>query len=243
MNPESSTFRDGAVMDRDRSPGRAPDAFRGRAALRRAAGWRALAACAAGLPAVAHAHHPLGGATPTTAWEGGLSGLAHPVLGVDHLAFLLAAALLVAWRSRVDASQALRLALVFSGAGALGALARSAGASLPGLEALVAATVIAAGTALLARGAPGGIALAACAAVAGTLHGLAFGETVLGAGPAPVVAYLAGLFVAQAGLLAMAFRAARGWSADAPGRALGAGRAAGAVSLAAGLASLAVTIA
>src|SRR5258708_24998229 len=38
----------------------------------------------------ASAHHVMGGKIPTTFAEGFLSGLGHPVIGPDHLAFLLA---------------------------------------------------------------------------------------------------------------------------------------------------------
>ena len=38
----------------------------------------------------AFAHHVMDGATPATFVEGLLSGLGHPVIGPDHLAFLLA---------------------------------------------------------------------------------------------------------------------------------------------------------
>src|SRR5262249_57584778 len=38
----------------------------------------------------AFAHHMMGGRTPSTFMEGLLSGLGHPVIGLDHLAFLLA---------------------------------------------------------------------------------------------------------------------------------------------------------
>ena len=36
------------------------------------------------------AHHPFGGETPRTIAEGLLSGLGHPVIGLDHLAFTVA---------------------------------------------------------------------------------------------------------------------------------------------------------
>ena len=42
----------------------------------------------------AYAHHPLGGQTPQTLWHGLLSGLGHPLIGVDHLLFVIAAGLL-----------------------------------------------------------------------------------------------------------------------------------------------------
>lgn len=49
----------------------------------------------------AFAHHALGGRLPATGWEGFLSGLAHPVIGPDHLAFVVAIGLIAArqpWR-------------------------------------------------------------------------------------------------------------------------------------------------
>jgi len=36
----------------------------------------------------AFAHHPLGGGTPETFVHGVLSGIGHPMLGIDHFAFL-----------------------------------------------------------------------------------------------------------------------------------------------------------
>src|SRR5258708_8698214 len=46
--------------------------------------------------APACAHHVMGGATPATFAQGLLSGLGHPVIGLAHLAFLLAVGLAVA---------------------------------------------------------------------------------------------------------------------------------------------------
>jgi hypothetical protein len=45
--------------------------------------------------APAAAHHAMGGRTPSTFMEGFLSGLAHPVIGLDHLAFLVAIGIVV----------------------------------------------------------------------------------------------------------------------------------------------------
>ena len=59
--------------------------------------WKiALRATALALVAIAvtgrpaQAHHMMGGRTPSTFTEGLLSGLGHPVIGIDHLAFILA---------------------------------------------------------------------------------------------------------------------------------------------------------
>ena len=48
------------------------------------------ATAALALAPSAHAHHPMGGATPGNLFEGLASGLAHPVIGLDHLLFILA---------------------------------------------------------------------------------------------------------------------------------------------------------
>ena len=42
----------------------------------------------------AFAHHPMGGATPSTFTEGLLSGLGHPIIGLDHLAFVIGVGLM-----------------------------------------------------------------------------------------------------------------------------------------------------
>lgn len=164
----------------------------------------ALAAAAAAGPAAAH--HFMDGDTPTTGFEGLLSGVAHPVIGVDHLLFLLAAALLLA-RWRLPAR--LVLAGLFAAAALLGTGAHLAGANLPVPETLVALTLLAAAALLaLGRALPGAV-LAAGLALAGCLHGYVYAEAVVGAEPAPLVAYLAGFTLVQLALLAGLAGAAR----------------------------------
>src|SRR5262245_65599030 len=46
------------------------------------------------------AHHAMDGATPTTFWHGLLSGLGHPVIGLDHLAAIIAVGCLAAAQSK-----------------------------------------------------------------------------------------------------------------------------------------------
>ncbi|MGD1951584.1 MAG: HupE/UreJ family protein [Leptolyngbyaceae cyanobacterium] len=50
------------------------------------------------LPALAH--HPMGGKTPSSFIEGFLSGVGHPVIGLDHLIFVIASGLLAAAMGR-----------------------------------------------------------------------------------------------------------------------------------------------
>jgi urease accessory protein len=89
---------------------------------------------------------------------------------------------------------------VFVAASAIGVALHVAGMNLPGSELIVAASVILAGI-LLARGRA--LPLAAWASlfgVAGLAHGYAYGESIFGAEPTPLLAYLFGLVVIQTAL-------------------------------------------
>lgn len=146
--------------------------------------------------APAFAHHPAGGMTPQTAWQGLLSGLGHPVIGLDHLAFLVAAGLIAAtlpWRGAMLAIGA------FVAAGAVGTLLHLAGTGLGPVELLVAGTSVVAGLVLLrGEGTVLGAGLAGAGfALAGLVHGHAFAEAVVGAETTPVLAYLVGLALVQ----------------------------------------------
>jgi len=155
----------------------------------------AVAVAAAG-PALAH--HPMGGATPKTLMEGLLSGLGHPIIGIDHLAFIVGFGLL-AGLSGVG----VRVPLAFVAASLLGVLAEVAGRGLPGAELIVAGSVVVVGIVMALRARAPAMVSAAFALVAGLAHGTAFAEAVIGAETTPIVAYLAGLAAVQ-GLLAAA---------------------------------------
>jgi urease accessory protein len=138
----------------------------------------------------AAAHHAMDGKLPATLWEGFVSGLAHPVIGPDHLAFIVAIGIAAAL---VPAG--IRLVAAFVAASTAGVLAHLGLAVIPMTDALIAASVIAAGTLVaLGRGASSGQWLA-LAALAGIAHGYAFGEAIVGAESAVVGAYLAGLAI------------------------------------------------
>lgn len=192
----------------------------------------------AGAPGAARAHHAMGGETPRSLAEGLLSGLAHPVIGLDHLAFVVAAAALAAAAGRAGSW----LPLLFLGSGLLGTLLHLGGIGLGPVELAVAASLLAAGGLLLLRGTPPGApAVGTLFAAAGLFHGHAFAETVVGAETAPVLAYLLGLTVVQAaiayGAMALLRRAGTATPEGARLRRL-AGAAAGGVGLAAGMAAL-----
>lgn len=147
---------------------------------------------AATLPA--HAHHMMGGRTPATFAEGLLSGLGHPVIGIDHLAFIVAVGLAVG-----VAGLNLAMPVVFVIASAVGVAIHVSGANLPGAEFVVAASVIVAGGLLAAGTAARGslVVWGALFAVAGLFHGYAYGESIFGAERTPLAAYLAGLVIVQ----------------------------------------------
>lgn len=167
----------------------------------------ALAAAAAALASgPALAHHPMGGALPLTLGQGLLSGLGHPVIGPDHLAAVLAAGLLAA---AAGVTALLPLAFVLASLAGVGL--HLALVDLPLAETLVAVSVVAFGLALLAQRLPRrwGVFLAAAFAAVGVVHGYAYGESIVGAEPAPLYAYLLGLALVQAGLATAAFLGGR----------------------------------
>jgi urease accessory protein len=182
------------------------------------------------MTASASAHHVMGGKMPTTFAEGFLSGLGHPVIGPDHLAFLLAIGVAVG-----VGGLNLVLPLLFVVASAIGVTLHVNGVNLPGAEIVVAVSVLFAGF-LIARGRALPVSLwAILFAAAGLFHGYAFGESIFGAERSPLHAYLLGLIIVQSvltvGTALFVRRKASGVSAIAP-------RLAGAVIIGVGLATL-----
>jgi urease accessory protein len=156
--------------------------------------WRTITA-AAGLmltAAPALAHHPMGGRLPSTLTEGMLSGLGHPIIGLDHLAAVVAIGCLAALH-RVGAGLVIGYVLAM----VLGAAIHVQGATLPAAEALVALSVIALGAVLIWARALPALAALALFAIAGLFHGYALGESIVGAERTALVAYFAGLAVVQ----------------------------------------------
>jgi urease accessory protein len=139
------------------------------------------------------AHHPTGGKIPSTFTEGLLSGLGHPVIGPDHLVFIIAIGIAAA-----IVPGGIGVVGAFMAASTLGVLAHFGAWNLPFAEVLVASTVVVAGV-LVARGRYAGSGMwLALAALAGIVHGYAFGETIVGADRGVLGAYLVGLAVISA---------------------------------------------
>lgn len=161
----------------------------------------------------AWAHHPMGGTTPGTLAEGLLSGLGHPILGLDHFAVLIGVGLVASRFPR-----GLLLPPLFVLAMIIGAGLHTTGVDLPQGSALVALSVIVVG---LTGAAPSRVPLPMSGGLfvfAGLVHGHALAEAIIGAEPTPLAAYFVGLVAIQSGLsLATIFlvRRIRGRSSEA----------------------------
>lgn len=152
----------------------------------------------------AFAHHLMGGRTPSTVLEGVLSGLGHPVIGLDHFAAVVAVGCLAAAHR---AGPALAIAFVLAMIAGVGVHLH--GTTVPFAEILVALTVIGLGAImLLDRPVSAGVAMTSFALV-GLVHGYALGESIYGAEPTPLYAYLFGLAVIQSAIALGAMSAAR----------------------------------
>lgn len=133
------------------------------------------------------AHHPFGGDTPANAFQGFLSGLGHPVIGLDHLAFVIAAGLLAAVIGR-----GLSIPVSFVLASIAGTGLHLMGLNLPAPEVIISASVLVFGGLLAMREPPKTGVVVALSALAGIFHGYAYGEAVVGAEMGSVMAYLLG---------------------------------------------------
>ncbi|MCH9853403.1 MAG: HupE/UreJ family protein [Alphaproteobacteria bacterium] len=138
------------------------------------------------------AHHPLDGTTPTTLWHGIISGFAHPILGLDHLAFIVAIGLLALFQKN-----RLILPASFVGASLLGCLLFLVNIVIPFNEMLIALSVICIGVALAYGRKLASHYVIILAITAGLAHGTAYGDGIIGAEATPLVAYLLSFTVGQ----------------------------------------------
>lgn len=158
----------------------------------------ALVTLVALLPTAVFAHHPLGGETPKTLLHGLLSGLGHPVLGFDHLAFVIAVGLVTAF-----ASKRFMGPLGFLGGMFAGCLLTLTGLQIGFAEYIIMLSVVGIGViAMMGRSLNSVVFVSALAAI-GLFHGYAYGAAIIGAEPTPLIAYLLGLLFVQ-GLIIIA---------------------------------------
>ena len=153
--------------------------------------------------APAFAHHPLGGAPMETLTDGILSGVGHPLLGFDHLFFVIAVGVAALYTGRVKLATA-----AYIGAMMIGCLMMSFGVGLPVKEVVIGISLLVVGSIILSGRAMGLAPAVGLFAVFGLFHGSAFGDTIaaqeVGAGVAVLVGYLIGLGLLQYGLALLA---------------------------------------
>lgn len=162
--------------------------------------FKATLACAVMAPTAAIAHHVNDGQMPALFIDGFLSGLAHPVIGLDHLVFILAAGL---------AAGALGLGLRMPGlfiASSIGGLGlHLTRLDLPLTEVAVSVSILLLGLAIGSRSTVATKLWMALFVVAGVFHGYAYGESIVGAPALPLFGYLVGLALVQGALATVTY--------------------------------------
>ena len=140
----------------------------------------------------ASAHHLMGGETPSTTWQGLLSGLGHPIIGIDHFAFVIASGVMAQVFGRP-----FLLPLLFVAGTVFGCLLHVQGYGLSWSEPAITLTIAVAAIALAMHARTPLIVIATLLTVAGVLHGYAYGESVVGSETTPLIAYIFGFAVIQ----------------------------------------------
>jgi len=168
----------------------------------RLGGWVAVAMATMQTPAFAH--HVMDGELPRTFVQGFLSGLGHPVIGLDHLGAIVGVGILAALAGR-----GVGPVFAFSAAVIAGVGLHLAKASFPASEVLVGLSTLVLGGLVVLGVSMRPVVAAALFAVAGLLHGYALGESIVGAEPTPLAAYLAGLLIIQTAVSLACYAAVR----------------------------------
>jgi urease accessory protein len=137
----------------------------------------------------------MGGTTPQTAIEGLLSGLAHPLIGLDHFIFVIGVGLLAARFTR-----GFWLPPVFLVGGGIGTAVNIARGNIPFAELGVVLSVLILAAVLLWPKPQRFSLLGAFFGLAGFFHGFALAEAIIGAERAPLIGYLAGLVAIQSAI-------------------------------------------
>ena len=152
----------------------------------------------------AWAHHVMGGKMPETFMQGLLSGLGHPVIGVDHLAAIVGVGILAALAGRSAA-----VVLAFSVAVIAGVGLHLSRIDLPASELFVGLTTLLIGALVILRQSMSAGRALLLFALAGLVHGYALGESIVGAEPSPLVAYVLGLLIMQSAIGVSVYAAVR----------------------------------
>ena len=147
------------------------------------------------------AHHPSGSEIPSTFVAGFLSGIGHPVIGIDHLVFVLAIGLLAALCKKLG----MVIPVAFVAATAIGTAIHLQSINLPIPELIISASVLVVGIFLAKEKQLNVAIITAIGAIAGIFHGYAYGESIVGAETTALWAYLLGFCAIQLAISAIAF--------------------------------------
>ena len=156
---------------------------------------RLIAVALAGASMPALAHHPLAGVEMTTFFHGLVSGVGHPLLGFDHLFFVVLAGIAAVYTGYARTAPAGYILAM-----AAGCVAMTFGWALPGVEVGVALSLLVLGCIVLSGRSLGLALTLALFAVAGLFHGAAFGESMAAAEAGATLQVLAGYLIGLAAL-------------------------------------------
>lgn len=145
------------------------------------------------------AHHPLNGMPMETFAHGLMSGVGHPLLGFDHLFFVLAMGIAAVFTARRFAAPAAYIAAMIGGCALM-----YAGVALPLTETVIVASLVVLGGIVLSGRALSATTAMAVFAVFGLFHGSAFGGSIAGQeggiGGGVLMGYFIGLAALQYGM-------------------------------------------
>ncbi|CUH39738.1 HupE / UreJ protein [Jannaschia seosinensis] len=156
----------------------------------------ALTPALALLASPAMAHHPLGGLPMETFGHGILSGVGHPVLGFDHLAFVIVMGLAAAFTPARTVTPMAYIAAMLAGC-----VMVASGVGLPAKEMVIVASLLLVGGIVASGRAMAMTPALVLFAGFGLFHGAAFGGSIAGqeggVGGAVFAGYLIGLAATQ----------------------------------------------
>ena len=161
----------------------------------------------------ASAHHAMGGMTPQNFLQGFLAGIAHPIIGIDHFAFVVAIGLLA-----VLIKKGLWIPLGFILASMVGTGIHLLKLNLPAPELFISASVLLFGIMIALKNRPNLSLITGLAAIAGIFHGYAYGESIVGAEMTPLIAYLAGFTLIQGAIALGTFYLAKSFNNSQSGK-------------------------
>lgn len=153
----------------------------------------AAAFALAATPALAH--HPLAGAPMETFTHGLLSGVGHPLLGFDHLFFIIAVGIAAALTGRLLTAPLGYLAGMLGGCALV-----LANVGLPAVELVIALSLVVAGGLLMTGRTLGAPLVMGLFGVLGLFHGWAFGGSITGVEGALANAVIVGYFLGLAAI-------------------------------------------